>query len=150
MLNIATSSIVFLTLSFAFIAEAANCPLVNIAGTYSFDLRTEKASSWYGIDGNYGCRKTGRTESNGIQINPDGTMVGGTVVLSPGGRKSEILGGRIEPDNKPVQWEASAGDIEMKGTWVKGQLSGEFVQRFIEQGKEVECRGKVSGFKRGK
>jgi hypothetical protein len=145
-LNIATSSVVFLTLSLAFIAEAANCPLVNIAGTYSFDLRTEKASSWYGIG--YGCGKTGRTETGGIQINPDGTMVGGTVVMSPGGQKSDIFGGRIESDSKPVKWEGSAGDIEMKGTWVKGQLSGEFVQRFIVQDKEVECRGKVSGFKR--
>ena len=147
MLNIATSCAVFLTLSLAFIAEAADCPLVNIAGTYSFDLRTEKASSWYGIDGNYGCRKTGRTEFEGIKINPDGTMVGSTVIMSPGGRKSGIFGGRIESDNKPVQWEASADDIEMKGTWVKGQLSGEFIQRFIEGKKEVECRGKVSGFK---
>lgn len=49
-----------------------------------------------------------------------------------------------------MQWVASAGDVEMKGTWRKGQLSGEFVQRFIENGKEIECRGKVSGFKKSK
>jgi hypothetical protein len=150
MLKFATCCTVFLTLSLSFIAEAADCPLVNIAGTYSFDLRTEKASSWVEIDGNYGCRKTGRTEFGGIKINPDGTMVGNIVIMSPGGRKSGIFGGRIESDNKPVKWEASAGDIEMKGTWVKGQLSGEFTQRFIEGKKEVECRGKVSGFKVGK
>jgi len=126
-LKLAIPSTLFLTLSIVFIAEAADCPLVNIAGTYSFELRTEKASSWYGVDGNYGCRKTGRTEFEGIKINPDGTIVSSTFILSPGGRKSGIFGGRIESDNKPVQWEASAGDIEMKGTWVKGQLSGEFV-----------------------
>jgi hypothetical protein len=49
-----------------------------------------------------------------------------------------------------LQWVASAGDIEMKGIWKRGQISGEFVQRFIEGGKEIECRGKVSGFKTGK
>jgi hypothetical protein len=46
-----------------------------------------------------------------------------------------------------MKWVAAAGDVEMRGTLQGGELSGEFTQRFIEGKKEVECRGKVSGFK---
>jgi hypothetical protein len=49
-----------------------------------------------------------------------------------------------------MQWVGSAGDVEFKGTWRRGQLSGEFVRRFVYDGKQIECRGKVSGFKMGK
>lgn len=72
------------------------------------------------------------------------------VVWSSGGRKSGYLAGRVEPSGEPIRWEASAGDIEMKGIWNRGQLSGEFVQRFIEGRKEIECHGRVSGFQTGK
>jgi|LakMenE01Jun11ns_1017448.scaffolds.fasta_scaffold9910668_4 hypothetical protein len=152
MLNIATSSAVFLTLSFAFIAEAADCPLVDIAGVYTVSLRTEKASSWYGVGGNnFGCRKTAEINWSGspITINPDGTMVGAAVVWE-GGKDSGNFGGRVKLNSQPIKWVAAAGDVEMKGTWQGGELSGEFVQRFIEGKKEVECSGKVSGFKAGK
>jgi hypothetical protein len=131
------------------VAAATNCPLVDVAGNYTFDLRTEQASSWYKVDGNFGCRKTARTEWRGIKINPDGTMVGGDVVWSQGGAKSGVFAGRVEPGSEPMQWVGSAGNVEMKGTWRRGQLSGEFVQRFIEGGKEIECRGTVNGFKTG-
>ncbi|AFY59672.1 hypothetical protein [Synechococcus sp. PCC 6312] len=151
MLKLATSSTVFFTLSFVLIAEAANCPLVDVAGSYSFTLQTEKASTWYSVDNNrFGCRKTGGTEWKGIKINPDGTMVSGDFVWSGGGRKSGIFSGRVEPSAEPMQWVGTAGDISMKGVLRRGQLSGQFVQHFIEGGKEVECHGTVSGFKVGK
>jgi hypothetical protein len=152
MLKFATSCAVFLTLSLAFIAEAADCPLVKVAGVYTVSLRTEKASSWYGVgESNFGCRKTGRINWSGspITVNPDGTMVGAAVVWE-GGKSSGIFGGRIKPDSEPMKWVAAAGDVEMRGTLQGGELSGEFTQRFIEGKKEVECRGKVSGFKVGK
>lgn len=151
MLKLATSSAIFLTLNIAFIAQAANCPLLDIAGKYSFTLQTQKASSWYGVDGSrFGCRKTGGTESGVIGINPDGTMVGGQFRWSGGGRLSGNVSGRVEPGTEPMQWVGSIGDISMKGTLRRGQLSGEFVQHFIEGGKEIECHGTVSGFKVGK
>lgn len=166
MLKLATSSTILLTLSLTFIAEAANCPLVDVAGTYTFTIRTEQASSWYGV-GNppskAGCRQTGGTKWGEILISSDGSMVGkssggvggreffvGNPTQGGSSRNLGIFGGRIEPGSEPMQWFATAGDIEMKGTWKRGQLSGEFVQRFIEGGKEIECHGKVSGFKTDK
>ncbi|MFM2060421.1 MAG: hypothetical protein RLZZ507_91 [Cyanobacteriota bacterium] len=135
------------------VAATTNCPLVSVAGHYSFDLRTEQASSWR-TGSKPGCRKTGETVTsgiaNGIKVNPDGIMEADKVVWSGGRESGGVFGGRVEPDSEPMQWFASAGDVEMKGTWRKGQLSGEFVQRFIENGKEIECRGKVSGFKKSK
>ncbi|MBK1989448.1 hypothetical protein A0J48_018235 [Sphaerospermopsis aphanizomenoides BCCUSP55] len=140
------------------VAATTSCPLVNVAGNYSFDLRTEQASSW-STSSQPGCRKTGSTywQTKGIKINSDGIMDGqGQSIIWPndpprgGYHGSGLFGGRVEPGTEPMQWVASAGDVEMKGTWRKGQLSGEFVQRFIENGKEIECRGKVSGFKKSK
>lgn len=132
-------------------AAVPNCPLVNVAGNYKLDLRTESASSWDLSDKERGCRKSGGTT---IEIDSNGLMTGNNLTWPPGNssilNNSGKLGGRVEPEPEPMQWVASAGDVEMKGTWKRGQLSGEFVRRFIYDGKEIECRGKVSGFKRGK
>jgi hypothetical protein len=154
------------TLTALILAAATNCPLVDVAGTYTFTIRTEQASSWYGVGdpvSKAGCRKTGGTKWGEIVISPDGSMVGKSsggvsgrdfLVGNPGqggsSRNLGVFGGRVEPGSEPMQWVASAADIEMKGIWKRGQISGEFVQRFIEGGKEIECRGKVSGFKTGK
>ncbi|REJ60024.1 MAG: hypothetical protein DWQ56_01880 [Microcystis aeruginosa DA14] len=155
MLKLATSSTItiFLTLSLAFIAEAANCPLVNVAGKYTLDLKTESATVW-SDDPRSGCRSNGLIR--GLSIQTEGLMTGARQSLAwinPSGTRfhtESTFGGRVEPSSEPMQWVGSAGDVEFKGTWRRGQLSGEFVRRFVYDGKQIECRGKVSGFKTGK
>ena len=124
-----------------------NCPLVNVAGNYTISLHTETATVW-SENSRKGCKNTAYVSKPVIQ--PDGLIVAGLLYWSPDNWPGGAFGGRVEPGAEPMQWVASAGDVEMKGTWKRGQLSGEFVRRFIYDGKEIECLGKVSGFKRGK
>ena len=124
----------------------AIAPTVDLAGTYTFDLRTETASSWLGQDPEGGCSKTGGVNGN-VTIQSNGTMTGGGVGWGSGGWHG-VFGGRVELGTEPMKWTGSAGDTEMKGTWQGGQISGDFIQRFISRKKEVECLGKVSGFKK--
>lgn len=130
------------------VAATTNCPLVDVAGTYTLDLRTETASSWLGKDPEGGCSKTGSVDKD-VKIQADGTMIGGGVGWGSGGWHG-VFGGRVEPGTEPMKWFGSAGDTEIAGTWRRGQLSGQFVQRFMAGKKEIECRGVVSGFKKGK
>lgn len=130
------------------IAATSNCPLVDVAGTYRINLQTQSASSWRLDDSQPGCLKSGIVD---VKVSPDGLMNGDSLTWPPGNmaifNNSDKFAGRIVPGTTPMQWEGSARDVEMKGTWNRGQLSGEFVRRFIDGKKEIECRGKVSGFK---
>lgn len=132
------------------IAAAMNCPLVNVAGTYTVNFQTQSASSWE-IDSKPGCRKSGTVT---VEINSEGLMNGDSLEWPPGNmsiiNNSGKFSGRVAPGKEPMSWEGSAMDVEMKGTWNRGQLSGEFVRRFIYENKEIECKGKISGFKTGK
>ncbi|MBJ7900132.1 MAG: hypothetical protein GC158_09475 [Cyanobacteria bacterium RI_101] len=135
------------------LAAVPNCPLVNVAGNYTLDLRTDSATVW-SDDPRSGCRSNGLIR--GLSIQTDGLMTGSRQSLAwinPSGTRfhtESTFGGRVEPGSEPMQWVGSAGDVEMTGTWKRGQLSGEFVRRFVYDGKQIECRGKVSGFKTGK
>ncbi|TRU45852.1 MAG: hypothetical protein EWV49_18060 [Microcystis aeruginosa Ma_QC_Ch_20071001_S25] len=141
------------TLTAVIIAAATNCPLVDVAGKYTLDLKTESATVWSDSP-NSGCRSSGLI--GGLAIQPDGLMTASRqslIWINPSGTRyhtDSTFGGRVEPGSEPMQWVGSAGDVEFKGTWRRGQLSGEFVRRFVYDGKQIECRGKVSGFKMGK
>jgi hypothetical protein len=137
------------------LAAATNCPLVNIAGTYTLDLKTETATVWSDTPIS-GCRSNGFIKD--LRIQPDGLMIGdprySLIWINPSGTQystdGSSFGGRVEPGSEPMQWMGSVRDVEIKGTWRRGQLSGEFVRRFVYDGKQIECRGKVNGFKKGK
>ncbi|MEB3192735.1 MAG: hypothetical protein VKL42_20525 [Snowella sp.] len=146
MLKLATSSAIFLTLSLAFIAEAANCPLVNVQGTYLVQLITENSPE--------GCPVKG---GGSVAIQPDGMMVPS---IAPTGNPSSFnyhggwpgtFGGRIEPGAEPMQWTGTSSHeyyaIEYQGIWKQGQLSGKFIAKGTDRVKRLECRGKVLGFK---
>lgn len=147
MLKLATSSTISFTLSLTLIAEAASCPLVNVAGNYTISLHTKSATAWNDNAGK-GCKNTAYIDKPVIQ--PDGLIVAGRLYWSPANWDGGKFGGRVEPGTEPMQWVGNAGDTEMKGTWRRGQLSGEFVRRFVYQGQQIECRGTVNGFKTGK
>lgn len=138
----------------AILVAANNCPLVSVAGNYTLDLKTESATVWSDSP-NSGCRSNGFIA--GLSIQPDGLMAGdrrySLIWINPSGTRfhtKSTFGGRVEPGSEPMQWVGSVRDVEMKGTWRRGQLSGEFIRRFVYDGKQIECRGKVSGFKIGK
>jgi hypothetical protein len=140
------------------VAAATNCPLVNVAGNYTFDLRTVTATVW-NDDPHHGCVSKGYVGPNSggitsVHISPDGLMTADMLWLvyanGVGTTGGGQFGGRVEAGSEPMQWVGSAGDTEFKGTWRKGQLSGEFTRRFVWQGQQIECRGTVSGFKKGK
>ncbi|MDB9311144.1 hypothetical protein PN478_08885 [Dolichospermum circinale CS-534/05] len=143
------------TLLALIVAAATNCPLVNIAGDYTLDLRTETATAWNDSP-SLGCRSTGSI--SGLKIQPDGLMTGhprySLLWVNPGGgmyhTEGSVFGGRVEPGSEPMQWTGSVRDVEITGTLRRGQLSGTFVRRLVIDGKQIECRGKVSGFKKGK
>lgn len=128
---------------------------MDIAGNYTLDLKTESATIWSDLP-TTGCRSNGFIKRLNIQT--DGLMTGdprySLIWINPSGTQynteASIFGGRIEPSGELMQWLGSVRDVEMKGTWRRGQLSGEFVRRFVYDGKQIECRGKVSGFKTGK
>jgi hypothetical protein len=73
MFKLAIPSTIFVTLSLAFIAEAADCPLVNVAGNYTaITLHTENATVW-SENFSSGCMNTGYIPNPVIQ--PDGLIV---------------------------------------------------------------------------
>jgi hypothetical protein len=123
--------------------------LVNVAGNYTaITLHTENATVW-SENFSSGCMNTGYIPNPVIQ--PDGLIVSKRLYWGTGNSAwGGDFGGRVEPGAEPMQWVASAGDVEMKGTWRRGQLSGEFIRRFVHKGQQIECRGKVSGYKTGK
>jgi hypothetical protein len=156
MLKLATSSAIFLTLSFALIAEAANCPLVDISGTYMVQLITENPSQ--------DCPSKGGGK---VKIQPDGLIVTPYEPGLPGfrfggGGRSGEFAGRVEPGTETMQWVGTSRHdyfaVEYTGTLRKGQLSGQFSaqgssvsgQFSAQGGKLVKCKGKVIGFKTGK
>lgn len=157
MLKLATSSAIFLTLSFAFIAEAANCPLVDISGTYMIQLVTDESSlTLYPtkINGE-GCPPKGGGKAI---IQPDGLMI--PIQVNTIGPRNFAFGGagefagRVEPGNEPMQWIGTSSHsyfaVEYMGTLRRGQLSGQFVAQSSGRNKLVKCTGKVIGFKVGK
>lgn len=157
MLKLATSYAMFLTLSLAFIAEAANCPLVSISGTYMLQLITDESSlTLYPtkINGE-GCPVKGGGK---VIVQPDGLMIPiqvstfGSSNFNFGGRGE--FSGRVEPGNEPMQWVGTSSHpyfaVEYTGTLRRGQLSGQFVAQSAGRNKLVKCNGKVIGFKTGK
>lgn len=145
MLKLATSSAIFLTLSLAFIAEAANCPLVDVQGTYLVQLITENPSEVCPTKG--GGPVT--IDSNGLMV---GRGAGVPFFYGPSWQRG--FGGRIEPGPEPMGWTGTSSHanyaIEYQGTWKRGQLSGKFIAKGYNKSKPIECYGKVTGFKTGK
>ncbi|BAY24698.1 hypothetical protein NIES2100_44940 [Calothrix sp. NIES-2100] len=140
MLKLATSSAIFLTLNVAFIAEAANCPLVDVQGTYLVQLITENSPE--------GCPVKG---GGYVNIGADGLMVQSDAFNYHGGWPGKF-GGRIEPGAEPMQWTGTSSHeyyaIEYQGSWKQGQLSGKFIAKGAKgTHKGLECLGKVVGFK---
>jgi hypothetical protein len=140
-------------------AASNNCPLVDVAGTYTLDLRTETATVWNEINANQGCSSKGHVSigqdyrTNNVNIQADGIMTAGNLYWWGNGNYNYSdgqFGGRVKPGPEPMQWVGSAGNTELKGTWERGQLSGEFIRRFTYEGKRIECRGTISGFKKSK
>jgi hypothetical protein len=135
---------------------STNCPLVDVAGTYQLDLRTETATVWDEVNVNRGCSSKGhirRSQGTIFDIQPNGIMTNGYLYWWNSHNTYQYFGGqfggRVKLGSEPIQWVGNAGDTELKGTWERGQLSGEFIRRFTYEGKRIECRGTVSGFKKG-
>lgn len=145
MIRLVTSSAIFLTLGFAFVAEAADCPLVAISGTYMVQLITENPSE--------DCPAKG---GGRVVIQPDGMIVpsidlgGNPSAFDFYGGNAGMFGGRVEPSKEPMQWVGTSSHtyfaIEYTGTLRQGQLSGQFVAQG-STGKLVKCNGKVIGFR---
>lgn len=141
----ATASVFFLTLGFACIAEAVDCPLVDSSGTYLLQLITENPSE--------DCPAKG---GGNVVIQPNGMIVpsidlgGNPSAFDFYGGNAGVFGGRVEPSKEPMQWIGTSSHtyfaIEYTGTLRQGQLSGQFVAHG-STGKSVKCNGKVIGFK---
>jgi hypothetical protein len=108
MFKLAIPSTIFVTLSLALIAEAANCPLVNVAGTYLIQIMT--------VNSPEGCPVKG---GGYITISADGLMVHSDSFRYYGGSPGKF-GGRIEPGTEPMQWTGTSSHeyyaIEYQGT----------------------------------
>ncbi|MFM6265367.1 MAG: hypothetical protein ACKPFA_02470 [Dolichospermum sp.] len=143
MLRIVTSSAIFLTLGCAFVAEAADCPLVSISGTYMVQLISDKPSD--------DCPAKG---GGNVVIQPDGMIVpsidigGNPSAFDFYGGNAGRFGGRVEPSKEPMQWVGTSTHtyfaIEYTGTLRQGQLSGQFI---AHGSTGTKCNGKVIGFK---